>query len=205
MKKILKDLGITVLYNICIFFLGLILCSLFIKIDFLRGIIFIFYFRMLAYSILSALIIGIITLILVSRKRNKIFIFLDNKMIFSGFAISFLLIFSFLGVGPFCSDRSYTIFSLGYLYENEDKSYTQEEIEQIFIDGFVKNFGATKKRIAEQMNTGYIKETDGKYFISESGKKFIKLLRLIDFFFPTATNPSSLYPNGNHNRKIIKD
>jgi len=205
MKKILKDLGITILYNLCILFLGLVLCCIFIRTDFLRGIIYIFYFRMLTYAILSALIISAAALMLLSKKNAKTLKFLDNKLIFSGFAISFLLMFSFLGTVPFTSDRSYTIFSLGYLYENADMSYTQEEMEQIFIEGFVKEFGATKKRIAEQMHTGYIKELDGKYFISESGKRFIELLRLLDFFFPTATNPSSLYPNGNHNREFIKD
>jgi hypothetical protein len=205
MKKLLIDLGVTILYNLYTFFLGLILCCIFMRTDFLYGIVYIYYFRAMAYAILSALIVGAATLLLVFLKKSKTFKFLDSKLIFSGFAISFLLIFTFFGLGPFCSDRSFTIFSLGYLYENADKSYTQEEMEQIFIDGFVKNFGATKKRIGEQMSTGYIKELDGKYFISESGKRFIKLLRLIDFFFPTATNPSSLYPNGNHKREFIKD
>jgi hypothetical protein len=205
MKKILLDLSITILYNLCIFLIGLVLCCIFLRIDFLHNMIYIFYFRMMTYAILSALIIVIVALVLVSKRTAKIFKFLDNKMIFSGFAISFLLIFSFLGMTTFTCDRSYTIFSLGYLYENANKSYTQEEMEEIFIDGFVKNFGATKKRIAEQMNTGYIKEKDGRYYISESGKRFIELCRQIDFFFPTATNPSSLYPNGNNNRKIIKN
>jgi len=205
MKRLLKDLGIAVLYNLCIFFLGLVLCCILMRTDFLRNMIHIFYFRMLAYAILSALIICIATLVFVSKTKTKTLKFLDNKLIFSGFAISFLLIFSFLGTVSFNSDRSYTIFSLAYLYENADKSYTQEEMEQVFIDGFVKNFGATKRRLDEQINTGYIMESNGKYFISESGKRFIELCRLIDIFFPTAINPSSLYPNGNPNREILTD
>jgi hypothetical protein len=205
MERLLKDLGIALLYNLCTFFPGLMLFCIFMRTDFLRGMVYIYYFRMMAYAILSALIVCVITLVLVSKKNAKILNFLDNKLVFSGFAVSFLLIFIFWGTVPFTSDRSYTIFSLGYLYDNVDKSYTQEEMEQVFIDGFVKNFGATKKRIAEQMNTGYIKEKDGRYSISESGKRFIELIRLIDFFFPTATNPSSLYPNGNPNREFIKD
>ena len=205
MKRLLKDLGVTVLYNLCIFFIGLVLSCIFMRTDFLRGMINIFYFRMMAYALLSALIVCAVTLVLTSKINAKTFKFLDNKLVFSGFAISFLLIFQFFGSGPFVSARAYTIFSLGYLYENADKSYTQEEMEQIFIDGFVKNFGATKKRITEQIQTGYIRESDGKYYISESGKRFIELLRLIDLFFPTATNPSSLYPNGNPNREFITD
>jgi hypothetical protein len=205
MKKLLKDLGVTVLYNLCIFFLGLVLFCILIRTDFLRGIVNIYLFRAIAYAILSALIVCAVTLLLITKKNVKTFKFLDNKLIFSGFAISFLLIYNFFCLGPFNSERSYTIFFLGYLYENADKSYTQEEMEQIFIDGFVKNFGAARKRIAEQMSTGYIEELDGRYFISESGKRFIKLLRLIDFFIPTSTNPSSAYPYGNPNREIIKD
>ena len=205
MKKLLKDLGITVLYNLCIFFLGLTLCCVFMRTDFLRSIIYIYYFRMMAYAVLSALIVCASTLVLVSKKNAKIINFLDNKLVFSGFAVSFFLLFIFLGTVTFNNERSYTIFSLGYLYENADKSYTQEEMEQIFIEGFVKNFGATRKRIAEQMSTGYIKENDGKYSISESGKRFIELSRLIDFFFPTAANPSSLSPNGNPNREFLKN
>ena len=203
MKGLLKDLGVTVLYIICIFFPSLVLCFICMRTDFLSGIISIFFFRMIAYAILSALIISAIAFALVTKQNIKTFKFLDNKLIFSGFTISSLLIYCCLCLGPFNCDRSYTIFSLGYLYENSDKSYTQEEMEQVFIDGFVKNFGATRKRIAEQMSTGYIKEKDGKYSISESGKKFIKLARLIDYFFPTATNPSSLYPYGNPNREFI--
>ena len=203
MKKLLKDLGVTILYNLCIFFPGLILCCVFMRTDFLRSMVYIFYFRMLAYEILSALIVSTVVLELLRKKNIKIFKFLDNKLIFSGFVITYFLLSTCMGSGPFTSDRSYTIFSLGYLYENADKSYTQEEMEQVFIEGFVKKFGATKKRIDEQMHTGFIKEKDGKYFISESGKRFIKLARLIDYFFPTATNPSSLYPYGNPNREFI--
>ncbi len=200
-KAILKDLGIFVGYNFCAVFVAFMFCAFFMRIDFLKYAIQIYFFRMVVYSLLSTLIVGMIAAFLRTIKKTANSLkFLDAKLIMSGFAISFLLIYSFLGVTSFTNDRSYTIFSLGYLYENADESYTQEEMEQVFIDGFVIKFGATKKRIDEQLNTGYITETDGKYQISEKGKGFIELQRFIDVLFPTATNPSSLYPNGNPKR-----
>ena len=207
MKKLLKDLGITISYNLCAFLIGLIICSMLIRIDFFNGIIYIYFFRMTLYSMISALIVSTVFLMLTIAKKtaNKLKV-LENKLIFSGFAISFLLIYTFLNISSFVSDRSYTIFSLGYLYESADKSFTLEEMEQIFIDGFVNQFDATEKRLKEQLNTGYIeKDSDGKYRISQSGKQFVRLLRFIDVFFPTATNPSSLYPDGNPKREIIKN
>ena len=206
MKRILLDLCAAIGYNLIAFVLGLVFCSVLMHIDFLRNVVFVYFFRIVFYALLSAIIVCIAGLFLTNIKEPPIFFkHFDNKLVLSGFAVSFLLMYSFLGVTTFTNDRSYTIYSLGYLYENADESFTAEEMEQMFIEGFVLRFHATQKRIEEQINTGYIKEVDGRYSISESGKRFIELQRIIDIFFPTATNPSSLYPYANPNREIIEN
>ena len=204
MKRLLQDLCVTIAYNICAFLVGLIICSVFMHLDFLRGSVFIYYFRMLLYCLLSAFITVLAALILTQTKIGKKFAAIEAKMVFAGFALSFFLINYVTGFA-FNNERSYTIYSLGYLYDNADRSFSQEEMEQVFIEGFVVEFGATKKRIDEQMHTGYIEQTNGRYRISASGKRFIELMRFFDIFFPTATNPSSLYPNGNPKRRVVEN
>jgi len=178
--------------------------SIFMRLDFLQSLVSINFFRMILYIVISATIVAIAVLMIVSAKKNvKLFSYIDNKVVLSGFAFSLLIMYIFMSLVPFTNTRAYTIFSLGYLYENSDKSYSMEEIEQVFIDDFVIGFGATEYRIIEQLDTGYITmDPDGKYRISERGKRFIELMRLLDVLYPVHKNPSSLYPDGNPDRPL---
>ena len=114
----------------------------------------------------------------------------------SAFIISFLLLYSFLGITTFTNDRAYTIFFLAYLYEIDGAVFTEQEMEDIFIERFVREGDATRFRINEQLNTGYIEAVDGGYRLSESGRRFIELQRFINRFFPVSSEVSSLYPFG---------
>jgi len=205
MKRFFADFGLTVGYNFCVFISAMILFSVFMRLDILQSIVTIYFFRLVIYIVISSVVVAAAILVIITAKKNvKLLCFIDNKLVLSGFVISILLIYAFMSLVPFASNRSYTIFSLAYLYENSDKSFSTDEMEQIFITGFVIEFGATEYRINEQLTTGYINmDPDGRYRISKEGKRFIELLRFIDIFYPTSANPSSLYPNGNPDRPLI--
>lgn len=203
MKQHLKDLGLLTAYNAASLLISLILCSVLLHIDFLQSFVHIYFFRILIYTLISAAVFmaSMFCWRYYRAKNNKnMHPFHDVKVIVTGFVICFLLIHSFLGVTTFTNDRSYTIFSLAYLYEHADTAFTEDEIVDIFINDFLVDFDAARKRIDEQLNTGFIEDLNGEYRISDNGIRFVRLLRVIDIFFPTETDPSSLYPSGNPNR-----
>lgn len=174
---------------------AMIITSIFTITDFLSPVLEIFFFRLVFYALIASFIVMIISLVIANSFREALSDVLNIQGIVLVFMVSFLTIYAFLGVTTFTNERSYTIFSLAYLYE-VDSVLTQQDMERVFVDMFVYDGGATRFRIDEQLNTGYLEATVYGYILSASGRRFIRLLRFIDIFFPVSTDPSSLYPLG---------
>jgi hypothetical protein len=99
----------------------------------------------------------------------------------------------FVSAGPMPMDRSYSIFVIADMYENPDKVYTAEEIEQAFIEKYILKNEATKRRINEQKSIGNIEESNGGYRISEKGKRLIRIMRFVESNYPV-DEKETLYP-----------
>jgi len=196
MKVFIRSLAAVVCHIACVIIATFAICSAFVILDFLYPAIDIFFFRLLVYSLLAAVTTMLISLLIACAAKGKLAGVLNVQGIASAFAISFLLLYSFLGVTTFTNERSYTIFSLAYMYESDGVVFSQQEMERIFVERFVLEGEATRFRIDEQINTGYIEAIDGGYRLSQSGQRFIGLQRFINRFFPVSTDPSSLYPLG---------
>ena len=54
---------------------------------------------------------------------------------------------------PVTADRSISVFMLGYLADHKGESFTEEQIESIFIKRYVQDYGAFEKRLHEQEAT----------------------------------------------------
>jgi len=82
--------------------------------------------------------------------------------------LSFLLIYAFVFTIPTTVDRSYSVMFLNRL-DRSPAGLTQAEVEDIYIQGFTSG-GATEKRLQEQISTGTIRETNGRYVLTPFGR-----------------------------------
>jgi hypothetical protein len=173
--------------------LEMLVLSIFAHINFLKDAVYIYYYRMLYYTgIASAILFALLLVVHFVRKRNKRF--LNIPVILSAIIISALFTALFVTAGPMPIDRSYSIFSIADMYEHSDRVYSAEEIEQAFMNQYIVQNEATKRRIEEQKSIGNIEETDeGGYRITEKGQRLIKTLRLVETFYP-ADEKRTLYP-----------
>lgn len=86
---------------------------------------------------------------------------------------------------PVTVERSVSVFMLSYMSEHQDTVFTKEEIEEVFIDKYVEEFGAFEKRFHEQDVTGNIEKVDDGYVITKRGKFMVAAFRLVGKLFDT--------------------
>lgn len=97
---------------------------------------------------------------------------------------------------PVTVERSISVFMLSYMEENDSLGWTQEEVEDVFVSKYIKDYGAFEKRFHEQLETGSIVEgEDGKYRITGRGKRIVHLFRIVANIFHT--DQRLVYPNEN--------
>ena len=71
------------------------------------------------------------------------------------------------------------------------------EIEEIFKEKYVVEYGAFEKRFNEQVETGTIVENpDGTYSMTDSGEFIVKMFRTVADWFDT--DRRLVYPNESH-------
>lgn len=178
MKKIvLTVLTYLAIYLLCsILFIGLFHTGLFASMNVLlyRGIGFILITGLLAAGIMY----------LIRRKCKSLN--LDGKdvlLMFCGFCCVNMVLFTLI---PVTVERSVSVFMLSYMYESEaGQAYTEEEMADIFVERYVKDFGAFEKRFHEQIVSGNIEEAGDGYVITKQGERIVKMFRLISEWFDT--------------------
>lgn len=142
-----------------------------------RGIVFI-----ILTGIVAAFIVSFIS------KKSKM-LMMDGKdvlLMFCGFCCVNMVLFTLI---PVTVERSVSVFTLSYMEEcmekNPNETFTEAEIKKAFIDYYVDDFGAFKKRFDEQVVTGAIEKANGGYRLTESGHNVVKLFRTIAEWFDT--------------------
>ena len=87
---------------------------------------------------------------------------------------------------PVTVERSVSVFMLSYMDTYDERTYTEDEISEIFVDKYVNEYGAFEKRFDEQLTTGTIeKNADGSYSITSKGRLIVNLFKLISDVFET--------------------
>jgi hypothetical protein len=186
-KDILKLIGLyALIYIICsAVFVGLFHTPILKGYDVLmyKGIGFI-----IVTGIIAAVLMGI------CRKLwNKVEI-KDIIMMFVIFCCVNTVLFTLI---PVTVERSVSVFMLSYMEENKDQTFTQQEIEEIFKEKYVVEYGAFEKRFNEQVETGTIVENpDGTYSMTDSGEFIVKMFRTVADWFDT--DRRLVYPNESH-------
>ena len=173
--------------------ISLILFSVLLHID-IWGTCEIYLYKCFMYAGIVSVIL-LVLLLLAKKWEEKLKCF-D----FSYACILSSVIICLLGQGFFAStvimpmDRSYTIFTLADMADNSDRVYSLEEIENGFINVYIKAMKSTERRISEQVGIGNLAEVDGGYQITEKGQQLIEMYRLLDKIYPVDSK-TSIYPN----------
>ena len=138
---------------------------------------------------------GIVLLIITSIIASGLLLLLRNWRRISWLSVKdavlvFILCTSinmvFFTLVPVTVERSVSVFMLSVMDSDPEKTYTEEEIGEIFVDKYVYEYEAFKKRFDEQVTTGSIEQTpDGSYKITSKGRFIVKLFRGISDLFDT--------------------
>ena len=153
-----------------------------VKVLMYRGLIFL-------------LLVAIINLSLGNILKKFFFKNLNGFDIFSIMVMVCSIMMVFFVLVPVTVERSVSVYMLSEMDES-GTSFSKEDIEEKFIDTYVKKFGAFDKRFDEQIVTGTInKVDDNKYIINNKGKFIVKMFRFISKIFNT--DKKLVYPNMN--------
>ena len=132
----------------------------------------VFFYRGLALIIFWGAVVSAILAVLRFCIKD-IFLPRDVVMLFIVFCCVNVVFFTHV---PVTADRSVTVFMLGHMADNEDQSFTEQEMEDYFVERYVQDYRAFQKRFHEQLETGTIEEVaPGVYRITESGKKLMQI------------------------------
>ena len=192
MKTKLKDILLTILLYVAIYiicsavFIALFHTPLFSGLNVLmyRGIIL-----LILAGILSAILMVAAKKFLLPNKLDA----KDVLLMFCGFCCVNMVLFTLI---PVTVERSVSVFMLSYMEEHADETFTEEEIQDVFIDIYVKDFGAFQKRFEEQLVTGSIEEKEeNAYQITDEGKAIVKMFRIVAKWFNT--DDRGVYPTSN--------
>ena len=185
-KKILGLIGIyIVIYVVCTaIFIALfhtpVLANM--KVLMYRGI-----GLLILTGILSAIVMGIV------RKFWKFITVRDIIMVFVIFCCVNMVLFTLI---PVTVERSVSVFMLSYMDENSEKTFTKEDIGEVFTAKYVNDYGAFDKRFDEQLVTGTIVDNgDGTYTITDEGRFIVTMFRGVSTMFNT--DQRLVYPNEN--------
>ena len=181
-KLILLYIGIDLVCSLM--FVGLFHTGLLKSMDVLmyRGIAFI-----VLTGLIAAIVMGVI------RKFWKFVTIRDIIMMFVIFCCVNTVLFTLV---PVTVERSVSVFMLSYMDENSDKTFTQEDVGDIFTAKYVNDYGAFEKRFNEQVVTGTIKQNpDGTYSITDRGRFIVWGFRTCAEWFDT--DRRLVHPNQN--------
>ena len=171
-RKIIIYVGI--LLGLILF--GSILITISFRLHFLSGIDVLFY-RGIVLILLWGTVITAVFLLLRRQFFIDVFLVRDAFLLFVIFCSINTVFFTHV---PVTADRSISVFMLGTMSDHGEKTFSEEEMEDYFIERYVKDFGAFEKRFHEQVETGTIEEAaPGEYRITESGKKLMKMYETV--------------------------
>lgn len=124
--------------------------------------------------------------IIVAFLLFTIIIFIQNKKHVERNIISLLICVLFWSLGPTILDRSVSITVIGSL-RNQPKLIT--ELDEIFVNLYVVENLAVKKRLYEQIESGNIEKVlNGKYRLTKKGFIIAEYIELLSVLFNVNQN-----------------
>lgn len=175
----LKDVLIIIAIYILLYLLGTALFVAFFSTPLLQNI-HVFFYRGISLIIVSGIIVGVVMLILKMTMLKKLLVIRDILLMSCIFICVNMVLFTHL---PVTAERSVSVFILGYMSENPDKSFTEQDIQNELEHTYVREYQAVDKRMQEQIVTGTIENNGTTYKITKRGKEIIKLYNLVADWF----------------------
>jgi hypothetical protein len=138
--------------------------------------------------ILLILTICTIFILLLFLKKLNILKIISTKDILIICLLSFTFNNFIYGLIPFNTSRSVSVMIVGYLYNNKDRSVTNEELnEHIYKLYFLKE-NAVNSRLVEQIKIGNIEKIENEYKLTNKGLIILKFMNSITEMFNTKKN-----------------
>jgi hypothetical protein len=184
---------------------ALMLLAVFMRLPLFENV-FVFYYRTL-YKTALVLVVLLTVLIAVRHigKHLKVkSLQFTMNLILSSVLLVGMAMCTFVTLAPLTIDRSYTIFSLADMLENEHTPFTAQEIEERFSEIYIHQYESTRKRIDEQLSLGNIKKHGDGYVITEKGKHLISLFRIVETIYPVEDN-RIIYPEYEENGIVYEN
>lgn len=186
-KEVLKLIG---LYFLIYIFVTVVFVLLF-HTPLLRGMEVMMY-RGIVFIIITGILAGVILWVIKRVFKISYVTIKDVILLFCGVCCVNMVLFTLI---PVTVERSVSVFMLSYMEEN-DGNYTTQDIEDIFVDKYVNEYGAFDKRFNEQIVSGNIEmNDDGTYSITDNGRTVVKMFRTVAKWFNT--DQRLVYPNEN--------
>lgn len=177
-----KEIIFTLITYAVLYIISFLLLVLLIRLPLFKGMHVLMYRGIVMIIIAGILSAGLLVLF---KKWRKIK-WLSAKDVVLVFILTCSINMVFFTLIPVTVERSVSVFMLSYMDTYSDRTYTQDEVAEIFVDKYVNEYGAFEKRFDEQLTTGTIVQNpDGTYSITDKGRFIVKLFRLISDVFDT--------------------
>lgn len=196
MNLILRDIG----RYFCVFTLLSIIYIALSWVTIFDSFMPVYYYRSIMVMIVS-LVLTLLIILILTKKQILIF---KLKDIILSLCLAFLFNFIFLSIVTVSFDRSISIYLISYMATHPEERFTKEDIETIFLEGYVAENHAIQRRIDEQIITGsFVDNHDGTYSISDMGQTMVAQWKFLAQAF--RVNNSFLYPSDIDLHKNLKN
>ena len=177
-----KEILFTLITYAVLYIISFLLLVLLIRLPLFKGMHVLMYRGIVMIIIAGILSAGLLVLF---KKWRKIK-WLSAKDVVLVFILTCSINMVFFTLIPVTVERSVSVFMLSYMDTYSDRTYTQDEVAEIFVEKYVNEYGAFEKRFDEQLTTGTIVQNpDGTYSITDKGRFIVKMFRLISDVFDT--------------------
>ena len=181
-KSAVKEILFTLLTYAVLYVISFLLLILFIRLPILKGMHVLMY-RGIVMIVLAGILASV--LLVVFKKWRKIE-WLSAKDVVLVFILTCSINMVFFTLIPVTVERSVSVFMLSYMDTYSDRTYTEDQVAEIFVEKYVNEYGAFEKRFDEQLTTGTIvQNADGTYSITDKGRFIVKMFRAISDVFET--------------------
>lgn len=170
MKKIIDF----IVFQFVTFILGWLLYIAMIQIG-LFDFIEVYFYKTILILIITGTILLIIELLCKHFWKKATF---DYKDVILSFVLFMSVNMVWLSTVVVSLDRSLSVFVLSYI-EQEDRSYSEKELDDVFQDVFIDKYEMLDRRFWEQLESGNIKEDSNGYQLTKRGKLLVDLFKVV--------------------------
>lgn len=170
MKKIINF----ILFQFIAFILGWLLYIAMIQIG-IFDFIGVYFYKTILILIITGTILLIAELLCKHFWRCAPF---DYKDVIISFVLFMSINMVWLSTVVVSLDRSLSVFVLSYL-EQEDRSYSETELNEVFQEVFIEKYEMLDRRFWEQLESGNIKEDENGYQLTKRGKLLVDLFKVV--------------------------